>query len=216
VIDRIALAKRYLTIAESADSKREAYEAAADELIAWLDENKARSLQEASRRLGRSLTYAGKLVRWRTKGSERTPLPFSSQTPPPPPPPPAPKNVPSSPEVEDETDRWIDEERAKVRANADPDDVKEFDRITDEADREAEMRAKRKASDFIRAAVLRLQAALRECRAGRHGEEFDAQARDDLDEVRTIGNAIYGYIKDHADGDWDAGLTKLNQERGVE
>jgi hypothetical protein len=76
--DHLSRARDYITIAESGDAKREAYAKAADEIIAWLDEDKTRSAREASRILGRENDYAGALVRWRT--SDRPGTPFSRDT----------------------------------------------------------------------------------------------------------------------------------------
>jgi hypothetical protein len=73
--NHLETAREYIAIAESSDSKRAAYEHAADAVRAWIHEDPARSYRDVDRQLGTSEGYAGRLVRWRT--SEDPGLPFA-------------------------------------------------------------------------------------------------------------------------------------------
>jgi hypothetical protein len=67
--DRLERAKQYLAIAESNDSKREAYKAAADEIVAHQTETGA-TKAAIGRALGKSAKAVEMLVKWQTTGFE--------------------------------------------------------------------------------------------------------------------------------------------------
>lgn len=72
--DHLQRAREYIAIAESADAKRDAYERAADEIIAWVREEPTRTYRDADKSLGRGNDYTGSLVRWRTSGGPGLPF----------------------------------------------------------------------------------------------------------------------------------------------
>jgi hypothetical protein len=65
----LAAAAEYISIAESGDAEKTAYEHAADEIIAAQQEDSTLTLRDVDRRLGRGSDYAGRLVRWRTSAA---------------------------------------------------------------------------------------------------------------------------------------------------
>jgi hypothetical protein len=79
--DLLKKAASYIAIAESQDSRREAYIRAADAIIEWLAEDPARrGHRQAGEGIGRSASYVGKLVTWRTSGDPDTsPSPFGTE-----------------------------------------------------------------------------------------------------------------------------------------
>jgi hypothetical protein len=72
--DRLARAKVYLAIAESKDSKREAYKKAANEVVAYKKEYPKATWREIAISLGRTGQYVGQLAKWHGTG-------FKAETP---------------------------------------------------------------------------------------------------------------------------------------
>jgi len=72
--EHLARAKEYLAIAESRDSKREAYIKAADEIAAHKDEKPKETNENLARFLGVTKDRVSKLLRWRESG-------FKAETP---------------------------------------------------------------------------------------------------------------------------------------
>lgn len=73
-------AREYIAIAESSDAKREAYQRAADEIIAWVHDDPTRSYRDVDRQIGKAEGYAGRLVRWRTNEAQAHHLPFGGMS----------------------------------------------------------------------------------------------------------------------------------------
>ena len=73
---RLARAKEYLAIAESEDSKREAYKAAAEEIAAHIAET-GDSLRQVARNLQVADVTVGKLLRWRDEGYPEGTTPYT-------------------------------------------------------------------------------------------------------------------------------------------
>lgn len=73
-MDRLERARQYLAIAESQDSKREAYLKAADEIIAAQKEGWG--VRAIAREIGKSESWVRQLLEWATNAQDHTHLPF--------------------------------------------------------------------------------------------------------------------------------------------
>ena len=69
-------AAAYIAVAESGDSKRLAYEKAADEILAAMTENPMLTVMEIGAHLGKGRDWVAKLLKWRKEG-DRDLLPFA-------------------------------------------------------------------------------------------------------------------------------------------
>ena len=64
--DHLVLAKKFLAIAESGDSKREAYKRAAKEIVAALDEGMSK--RAVATTLGKNESFVRQIVKWHESG----------------------------------------------------------------------------------------------------------------------------------------------------
>jgi hypothetical protein len=69
-------AKAAIAVAESGDSKRAAYEQAADEILAAFAADDTLTQMQVGERIGKDRTWVGKLIRWR-QTRDPDPLPFA-------------------------------------------------------------------------------------------------------------------------------------------
>lgn len=70
----LAAAVEFIAIAESGDAERSAYEHAADEIKAAMDEDPTLSQQAVADRVGKSRRWVRDLVQWRTSGQRGAPF----------------------------------------------------------------------------------------------------------------------------------------------
>ena len=70
-------AAAYIAVAESGDSKRVAYEKAADEILSAMTQNPMLTFAEVAAHLGKSQPWVRQLLKWRKEGHDHA-LPFSN------------------------------------------------------------------------------------------------------------------------------------------
>jgi hypothetical protein len=80
-VNHLESAKQYLAIAESADSKREAYKAAAEEIAVHKKQHPKDTWSEIAISLGKTGQYVGRLMKWRTEGYPEGTTPFTMPDP---------------------------------------------------------------------------------------------------------------------------------------